>query len=79
MSRRSLTGLLPLLVLLACAAPAFPQGLTGAITGRVLDSGGGLLPGVEVAVSSPAMIGGARTAFTDGQGAYRVTQLPSGE
>jgi len=79
MSRRLLTGLLPLLVLLALAAPAFSQALTGTITGRVLDSGGGLLPGVEVSISSPAMIGGARTVFSDGQGAYRATQLPSGE
>jgi hypothetical protein len=61
------------------AAPAYSQALTGAITGRVLDTNGGVLPGVEVAASSPAMIGGARTTFTDEQGAYRVTQLPSGD
>jgi hypothetical protein len=61
------------------AAPTFSQALTGAITGRALDSSGGVLPGVEVAVSSPALIGGARTTFTDAQGAYRVTQLPSGD
>src|SRR6266571_2515068 len=61
------------------ATPAFSQGLTGTITGRALDSSGGVFPGVEVAVSSPAMIGGARTTFTDAQGVYRVTQLPSGD
>ena len=38
-----------------------------------------MLPGVEVSITSPAMIGGARTAVTDEQGAYRFTQLPSGE
>src|SRR5262249_14221419 len=60
-------------------ASAFSQALTGTITGRALDAGGGVLPGVEVAVSSPALIGGARTIFADSQGVYRATQLPSGE
>jgi hypothetical protein len=68
-----------LLAPLLLAPPAFAQAITGTITGRALDSSGGILPGVEVAVSSPSMIGGARTTFTDAQGAYRVTQLPSGE
>src|SRR4051812_8651700 len=68
-----------LLASLLFAPPAFAQAITGTITGRALDSSGGILPGVEVAVSSPSMIGGARTTFTDAQGAYRVTQLPSGE
>jgi hypothetical protein len=71
--------LLMVLAPLFFAAPAFSQALTGAMTGRALDSSGGVLPGVEVAVSSPALIGGARTTFTDAQGAYRVTQLPSGD
>ena len=79
MRRVGLRVLLSFLVPLLLSSPAFPQGLTGAITGRALDSSGAVLPGVEVAVSSPAMIGGARSVFTDGQGAYRVTQLPSGE
>ena len=79
MRRACLRALLLLLVPLALAAPVLSQGLTGAITGRALDSSGAVLPGVEVAVSSPAMIGGARSVVTDGQGAYRVTQLPSGE
>src|SRR5688572_33420303 len=68
-----------LLAPLLLVPPAFAQAVTGTITGRALDSSGGILPGVEVAVSSPSMIGGARTTFTDSQGAYRVTQLPSGE
>ena len=68
-----------LFVPLLLATPAFSQALTGTITGRALDSSGGILPGVEVSVSSPALIGGPRTVFTDSQGVYRVTQLPSGE
>lgn len=66
-------------VALACAAPAFPQTVTGTITGRALDSSSGVLPGVEVTITSPAMIGGARTSFTDEQGVYRFTQLAAGE
>ncbi|MGQ0734819.1 MAG: carboxypeptidase regulatory-like domain-containing protein [Acidobacteriota bacterium] len=69
-----------LLVLLAGAvAPAMAQTTTGTITGRVLDTSGGVLPGVDVSVASPSMIGGARTVFTNEQGVYRVTQLPLGE
>jgi hypothetical protein len=64
---------------LAAAAPAFAQSLTGAITGRALDGSGAVLPGVDVSISSPAMIGGPRSAVTDAQGVYRFTQLPSGE
>src|SRR5687767_8590209 len=64
---------------LLIAVPASSQALTGTLTGRALDSSGGVLPGVEVAISSPSMIGGARSGFTDEQGVYRFTQLPSGE
>lgn len=67
------------LALLMYTTPAYGQAITGTITGRALDASGGILPGVEVSVASPAMIGGARSTFTDGQGVYRVTQLPSGE
>ena len=64
---------------LVCAAPAFSQTVTGTITGRALDSSSGVLPGVEVTIASPAMIGGPRTSFTDEQGVYRFTQLAAGE
>lgn len=57
---------------------AFAQSTTGTITGRTQDSSGGILPGVTVSITSPAMIGGARTAVTDGTGAYRFVQLPPG-
>ena len=73
------TFLFTLTLALALAASVFAQALTGTITGRALDSSGGVLPGVEVSITSPAMIGGARTAFTDPQGVYRFTQLASGE
>jgi len=67
------------LTLALFALPAFPQSqTTGNITGRAQDSSGALIPGVEVTISSPAMIGGARTAVTDETGTYRFTLLPAG-
>ena len=67
------------LVLTVCAGTAFSQSqTTGNIAGRAQDSSGALIPGVEVTVSSPAMIGGARQTVTDETGAYRFTLLPTG-
>jgi hypothetical protein len=51
---------------------------TGTITGVVRDSSGGVLPGVTVEVSSPALIERVRTAVTDGQGVYRLIDLRPG-
>ena len=58
--------------------PVFAQATTGTITGRAVDSSGALLPGVNVSISSPQMIGGAREAVTDSLGAYRFNQVPPG-
>src|SRR5690242_11711606 len=61
------------------AAPAFAQTqTTGAITARATDSSGALIPGVEVTISSAAMIGRSRSAVTDEQGTYRFTELVPG-
>jgi hypothetical protein len=81
MRRQSRTALFLAILLapLCFAALVSAQAITGTITGRVTDNSGGVLPGVEVSITSPAMIGGARTAFTDAQGVYRFTQLPRGE
>src|SRR2546428_13591700 len=68
---------IPILVLLI-AVPAFSQIQTGAITGRAMDNSAALIPGVEVSITSPAMIGGARSAPTDELGVYRFTLLPPG-
>jgi len=66
------------MAMLLCA-PAFAQtGSTGAITGRAQDSSGAIIPGVEVTISSPAMIGGSRTEVTDEQGIYRFPLLAPG-
>ncbi len=50
----------------------------GAIAGVVRDSSGGVLPGVTVEVSSPALIEKTRTAVTDAQGQYRIIDLRPG-
>ena len=60
---------------LSAAGPAFSQSLTGTITGRALDSSGAVLPGVEVAVSSPSMIGGAALGLH--RRARRVSRHPT--
>ena len=73
------TWLTSLALLASLAMPASAQEQTGAITGRATDTSGGALPGVTVSITSPNMIGGARTAVTDEQGVYRFTLLPGGE
>ena len=64
--------------ILVAALPAAAQSTTGTITGRALDSSGGILPGVDVSISSPAMIGAPRQAVTDSLGSFRFGQLPPG-
>jgi hypothetical protein len=61
------------------ALPVAAQEQTGNITGRAVDTSGGALPGVTVSITSPNLIGGARTAVTDAQGIYRFTLLPGGK
>ena len=48
------------------------------ITGVVRDASGGVLPGVTVEASSPALIEKVRTAVTDDTGRYRIIDLRPG-
>jgi len=48
------------------------------ITGVVRDSSGGVLPGVTVEASSPALIEQVRSVVTDAQGLYRIADLRPG-
>src|SRR5688572_31637720 len=50
----------------------------GTLTGTVRDASGGVLPGVTVEATSPAIQGGVRTVVTDGSGIYRIIDLPGG-
>jgi len=61
--------------LIALPSTALAQSSIG---GTVKDSSGGVLPGVTVEVSSPALIEGSKTATTDGSGVYRVVDLRPG-
>jgi hypothetical protein len=76
--RRVLSGVAIAAMVLAIPAHVFAQAATGNITGRATDTSGGALPGVTVSVTSPNLIGGARTVVTDEQGVYRIPQLPGG-
>jgi hypothetical protein len=48
------------------------------IEGKVADQGGGVLPGVSVTISSPALLGGDRSTVSDAAGAFRFAALPAG-
>jgi len=69
-----------MLVLMMCVAAsstwAFAQ-QTGLLSGVVRDSQGGVLPGVTVSVSSPALMG-VRSVTTTETGNYQFTGLPPG-
>src|SRR5439155_2418406 len=58
-------------------APAAAQGASG-IAGVVKDSSGGVLPGVTVEASSPALIEKVRSVITDEQGNYKIVDLRPG-
>ena len=49
-----------------------------ALTGEVTDNTGGVLPGVTVEASSPALIEGSRIAISDGTGRYNIIDLRPG-
>src|SRR5687767_16035253 len=58
----------------ASASMAYAQ----AIAGVVRDPSGGVLPGVTVEASSPALIEKVRSVVTDGTGQYRIVDLRPG-
>jgi len=57
---------------------AIAQSSTATLHGTIVDTGGGVLPGVTVKVSSPAT-GLARDVVTNGAGVYVFNFLPAGE
>ena len=66
---------LALVLVLLAASAALAQ--NGVITGRVTDTSGGALPGVDVTLTSTALLGG-RNVVSDAQGSYRFELLPPG-
>ena len=73
--------LLPVLVLsIVLCAPRVVLGqrtTTGTVIGKIVDASGAVLPGVAVSLKSPDAMG-QFGGVTDGQGTYRVTNLPPG-
>ena len=59
-------------------APAFAAAQTSTISGTVRDASGGVLPGVTVEVSSPALIEKTRSTVTGGSGTYSIVALRPG-
>src|SRR5215471_2971464 len=63
-------------VLLGVPVAAFAQRATsGTVIGKITDTSGAVLPGVTVSLQSPEALG-QFSAVTDGQGQYRVNNLP---
>src|ERR1700759_3080319 len=73
-----------LYVLAVCAslfslpATLFAQDQTGTIEGHVLDAGGAAIANATVTATSSAVQGGSKTAQSDAEGYYRLSQLPVG-
>ena len=83
MSRfRSLQGsslfVVVLAMILTSFRPSAAQTTTSTIYGVIKDSAGGVLPGVTVSVSSPALQVPSITTISEADGTYRVTDLPAG-
>jgi hypothetical protein len=66
-----------LALLVVCGVEA--QTTTGRIIGRVFDEGGQSLPGTTITISSPALIGGARSSVTDSDGGFLFVSLHPGD
>src|SRR5688500_16163983 len=63
------------LFIMGMAATGWAQ--DGVITGKVTDPSGAVLPGVDLTLTSTALLV-PRTAVTDEQGSYRIGLLPPG-
>src|SRR5262245_32921966 len=74
---RALHSLGLVLLLLAFGTPAAAQVEQGRLLGTVKDAQSGVLPGVTVTATSPALIG-QRSAITETDGRFLITTLPSG-
>jgi hypothetical protein len=57
---------------------AAAQTLTGTLIGRASDEQGAAVPGAQVRISSPALIGGPKIMHTGEAGQFRFTNLAPG-
>ena len=76
MSRVGVKVFLAAAVLVLVSGAAFAQ--QGQIAGTVRDPQNAVMPGVTVEATSPALIERVRTATTDSNGQYQITNLPVG-
>ncbi|MGE0453065.1 MAG: TonB-dependent receptor [Vicinamibacteria bacterium] len=65
-----------LAALLLATSPLYAQ-TTGRITGKIIDTSGGALPGVVITVTSPNLQG-AQSTTTNSDGEFRLLALPPG-
>jgi hypothetical protein len=78
MKRSLIRSTVALCLLALASAPAFGQGTaTSSISGTVVDSGGGVIPGATVVVKNNAT-GGTFTVVTNAAGAFSVPALDAG-
>src|SRR5688572_17879578 len=68
-----------LIVVLALVSSALAQGTRGAISGTVRDENGAAVPGAQVEVINSTTGVTERTATSDDNGNFGVTQLPPGD
>src|SRR3954469_19188060 len=79
LSRRLLTFGAVLFLSIACVGAAYAQSVSsGTIQGTVKDEQSGVLPGVTVTLTSPALQVREMTQVTDENGSYRFVDLPAG-
>jgi len=71
-------GLVLVLLLFLFSGLVFTQVRTGVLTGRVTDEQGEPVPGVNVTITSPALIEGKIAGMTSERGLYRFFNLPPG-
>jgi hypothetical protein len=66
------------LAMVVSVATAAAQEIDANIAGRVVDDGGGVLPGVTVTATSPALQVPSVSTVTNASGDYRLSPLPIG-
>ncbi|HLX43787.1 MAG TPA: TonB-dependent receptor, partial [Bryobacteraceae bacterium] len=76
--RSALAGALLCLLAVLGTTPIVAQIITGSIGGNVTDATGAAIANAKVTITSPNLIGGARTINSDASGAYRFLELPPG-
>jgi hypothetical protein len=77
-SRFGLAAVLAALAITSLPSSAMAQVQTGSILVRVTDEQGAAMPGVAIAISSPALVAGTMSGVTNEGGAYRFPSLPPG-